>query len=145
MNTVSKRRKLVCLAALSGVILMGAGCSSMGGRGGGTLSGAQEVPPNPSTASGTSTIKVAPDKSVTGMVTYTGLAATAAHIHEAAPGSNGAVIVPLIKASESSFSVPPGAVLTDTQYNDYLAGNLYVNVHSATYPGGEIRMQLKPK
>ena len=35
------------------------------------------------------------------------------------------------------------AKLTEAQYAAYKAGNLYVNVHSAKNPGGEIRAQLK--
>lgn len=131
---------------LTGILLAGAGCAHMGGgTQAGTLTGAQEVPPNPSTASGNSTIQVAADKSVSGAVTYTGLTATAAHIHAAGAGVNGPVIVPLTQSGPMTFSVPAGAALTDAQYNDYLAGKLYVNVHSATYPGGEIRLQLAPK
>jgi len=35
-------------------------------------------------------------------------------------------------------------MLTAEQVNDLLAGRLYVNVHSAAYPQGEIRGQLQP-
>jgi CHRD domain len=148
-NNTPKRRSLAGLAILAGALLL-AGCSSIsdiahGGTQGGKLTGAAEVPPNPSAASADSKIRIAPDKTVSGMVSYTGLTATAAHIHEAAAGSNGPVIIPLVKQSDMSFAVPPNAVLTDAQYNDYLAGKLYVNIHSATYPGGEIRFQLHPK
>ena len=109
-----------------------------------TLSGAQEVPPVTSAATGTSSIKVAADKTVIGSVMVTGLAATAAHIHEAAKGANGGVVVPLVKAGENTFNVPAGAKLTDAQYAAFLAGNLYVNVHTKANPGGEIRAQLTP-
>lgn len=108
------------------------------------LSAAQEVPPNPSAASGKSTIRIAPDKLVTGSIDVTGMTPTMAHIHEAAKGSNGPVIVPFVKTGENTFAPAPGAKVTDAQYASYLAGKLYVNVHSATYPGGEIRLQLQP-
>lgn len=110
-----------------------------------TLSGAQEVPPVTTQGSGSGTITVNEDKSVSGSVKITGFTATAAHIHTGAAGKNGPVIIPLTKSSDgSTWSVPAGAKLTDAQYNDYKAGNLYVNVHSAAYKGGEVRGQLKP-
>ena len=34
--------------------------------------------------------------------------------------------------------------LNEAQMASYKAGDLYVNVHSAKNPGGEIRAQLKP-
>jgi hypothetical protein len=108
------------------------------------LSGAHEVPANTSAATGTGSITVAADKSVSGSVTVTGMTPTAAHIHEAAPGKNGGVIVPLAKEGENTFKVPAGTKLSDAQYAAYQAGNLYVNVHSKANPGGEVRAQLTP-
>jgi biopolymer transport protein ExbD len=108
------------------------------------LSGDQEVPPVQTQASGSGTITVNDDKSVSGSVTTTGIKATAAHIHEAAAGKNGPVAIPLEKKSDNEFAVPAGAKLSDAQYKALKAGNLYVNVHSDAHKNGEIRAQLKP-
>ena len=105
------------------------------------LSGANEVPAVTTAASGTGTITVAADHTVTGSITATGMTPTAGHIHQGAAGVNGPVIVPFTQ-SGNTFSVPAGAKLTDAQYDAYKAGNLYVNIHSAAHPGGEIRAQL---
>ncbi|WP_426174782.1 CHRD domain-containing protein [Massilia sp. TWR1-2-2] len=110
-----------------------------------TLSPAQEVPPNPSSATGKSTIAVGPDMTVTGTVQVMGMTPTMAHIHEAAPGNNGPVILPFAKTGENTFAPAPGAKLTAAQYASYQQGKLYVNVHSAAYPGGEVRVQLPGK
>jgi hypothetical protein len=109
-----------------------------------TLSGAQEVPAVQSSASGNGTITVGDDKSVKGSVTTKDINGTAAHIHEAPAGKSGGVIIPLAKGSDGSWTAPPGAKLTDAQLTAFKAGNLYVNVHSAAHPDGEIRGQLKP-
>ena len=108
------------------------------------LIGTQEVPPVNTSAMGSAQITVHPDHSVTGRVTTAGINATSAHIHEAPSGVNGPVIIPLTKSADNSFVVPPGAKLTDAQYQSYRAGNLYINVHSASNPAGEIRAQLSP-
>jgi len=108
-----------------------------------TLAGDQEVPPVKSAGAGTGTIIIGTDRTVSGSVTSTGIAGTAAHIHEAAPGKNGPVIVPLTKNGDT-YAVPAGAKLTDAQFASFQAGNLYVNVHTAANPGGELRGQLKP-
>lgn len=109
-----------------------------------TLSGDQEVPAVKTSAAGSGTITINADKTVSGSVTTTGVAGTMAHIHMAAAGKNGPVIVPLTKSGEGTWSVPAGAKLTDAQYQAFKAGDLYVNVHSAENKGGEVRGQLKP-
>ena len=96
------------------------------------------------TASGTGTITVNDDKSVSGSVMTKGINASAAHIHEGAKGKNGPVIIPLTKSGDNTFTVPAGTKLTDAQMESLKSGNLYVNVHSAANPGGEIRAQLGP-
>jgi len=152
MKNVTKNFKFSTIAGLLGVALLTAACSSTSMKNPDmapmkpaevSLSGAQEVPANQSSATGTSSIMVAPDKSVSGKVTVSGMTATAAHIHEAAAGKNGPVVVPLAKASDNTFTVAPNTKLTDAQYASFLAGNLYINVHSAANPGGEVRVQLK--
>jgi CHRD domain len=108
------------------------------------LSGAQEVPPVNTAATGSGTISVLMDRSVSGTVTTSGVAGTAAHIHMAAPGQNGPVIVPLNRTGENVWSVPDSIRFNDAQYEAYRLGNLYVNVHSAANPAGEIRGQVRP-
>jgi len=108
-----------------------------------TLSGDQEAPPVTSAGTGTGTITVGDDKSVKGSVTTKGIDGTAAHIHEAAVGKNGPVVIPLDKKGDT-YTVPANAKLTDAQFATFKAGNLYVNVHTAAHPDGELRAQLKP-
>ena len=109
------------------------------------LTGAEEVPPVTTAASGSGRITVKEDMSVRGSVKTTGIVGTAAHIHAGAAGKNGAVVIPLTKSSDgNTWSVPDGAKLTAAQYKEYKAGNLYVNVHSAAHKSGELRGQLKP-
>jgi CHRD domain-containing protein len=108
------------------------------------LTGAEETPPVTTSASGTGTIKIAADKSVTGTIKTTGIDGTVAHIHVGAPGQSGPPIITLNKEAGGVWSVPEGSKLTDEQYASFKAGNLYVNVHSAEHKPGEIRAQLKP-
>ena len=108
------------------------------------LSGDQEVPPVKTSATGNGTITVNDDKTVSGSVTTSGINGVAAHIHNGIPGKNGPVAVPLTKDGDNKWTVGPGAKLTDAQFADFKAGNLYVNVHSAAHKDGEIRGQLKP-
>jgi hypothetical protein len=107
-----------------------------------TLSGANEVPPVQTQASGEGTISVADDGTVTGTITTKGLQPTAAHIHVGAAGKNGPVAVPFTQEG-NNFKAPPGAKLNADQIKAFQAGELYFNVHTAANPGGEIRGQLK--
>jgi phage tail sheath gpL-like len=149
MNQMIQRsgRVIVAIAALAFIVATGywATAAEKGEDVKISLSGDQEVPPVKTSASGSGTITIAADKTVSGSVTTKGIEGTAAHIHEGTPEKNGPVIIPLTKgADNTTWSVPAGAKLTDAQYDAFKAGNLYVNVHSAANKGGEIRAQLKP-
>jgi hypothetical protein len=109
-----------------------------------TLIGGEETPPVTTSASGTGTIKIGKDKSVSGSVKTTGIDGTVAHIHVGPPGQSGPPIITLEKTADGVWSVPEGSKLTDEQYASFKSGNLYVNVHSAEHKPGEIRAQLKP-
>ncbi len=139
-------------AAFAAVIMAGtlvlASCGTMSQMMGGQtvmLTGANEVPGVTTSASGTATVTINADHTVSAKVAATGMTATASHIHEGAMGANGPVIVPFTKTADNTFEAPAGAKLTDAQYASFKAGNLYVNVHSAAHPGGEIRAQLSAK
>jgi hypothetical protein len=110
----------------------------------GVLSGAQEVPPVMTKASGRLDIVVGADKSVTGGVDVKGIDSTAAHIHLGRVGVSGMAVVTLQKSTATRWTVPANTHLTDEQFRAYKAAELYVNVHSAAYAAGEIRAQLNP-
>ena len=52
------------------------------------------------------------------------------------------MLIPLTKEGDT-YEVPPGAKLNAAQMTSFKDGNLYVNLHSAANPNGEIRAQLK--
>jgi hypothetical protein len=110
-------------------------------------SGIEEVPPSPSqaTAQADLTINVATGD-VQGGLTTGGITATAAHIHDAYAGTNGPVLIPLDQdtGDPTMFTVPDGSTLDAAGIDRLLAGALYVNVHSAAAPAGEIRGQVLP-
>ena len=134
------------LTTLMGCASVGKMTSSMSSavRGDEKLTGAQEVPPVTTAATGTANINVTADGMVSGSVTTAGLISTMAHIHLAPAGQNGPVIVPLTKNGDNGYMMPAGAKLTTAQLEAYKMGSLYVNVHSVANKGGEIRAQLKP-
>jgi hypothetical protein len=108
------------------------------------LMGTQEVPAVMTRARGSGVIRIAKSGAVSGRIVTHGVKATMAHIHEAAPGKNGPPIIMLKRGPKGTWVVPAGAKLTPRQYKAFLAGDLYVNVHSRAHPGGEIRGQLEP-
>jgi CHRD domain len=107
------------------------------------INGAAEVPTNASTATGTATaVYSQTTKLLTITVSYTGLVVTASHIHRGSPGNNGAIQVDfgaIITSSPFTFTTTQ---LDVTKESDLLNNLYYVNIHSAAFPGGEIRGQL---
>src|SRR5689334_15546013 len=106
---ISVKKTLCALAIASSAVYL-AGCGTMqsaANTAGGWvgmdstsrvhLTGEEEVPAVSTSASGEGSFKIAKDGSVSGSVTTTGIAGTAAHIHRGAKGQNGPVIVPLTK------------------------------------------------
>ena len=110
-----------------------------------TLNGAAEVPQNSSTATGNATLKYNTDTKIfTIVVTYTGITATGGHIHKGAVGTAGSVVFPFTSPVTSPVNYT-SEVLTAQQLTDLNANLYYVNIHSAAFPGGEIRGQLMKK
>ena len=108
------------------------------------LQGSQEVPPSGSAGTGSGTFTL---NESTGLfswnITFSGTTGseTAAHVHGPAnPGSNAGVQFALSTGSPKVGST----VLTGGQMTDLKAGLYYVNVHTNTSPGGEIRGQILP-
>jgi Na+-translocating ferredoxin:NAD+ oxidoreductase RnfG subunit len=67
--------------------------------------------------------------------------ATAAHIHMGAMGKSGNIVVPLCAATCKS-GVTGTATISAALQADFKKHLLYVNVHTAKNPNGEIRGQL---
>ncbi|HKU76949.1 MAG TPA: PQQ-dependent sugar dehydrogenase [Pyrinomonadaceae bacterium] len=107
-----------------------------------TLNGAQETPPNNSTAIGRATLLLSPDeKTARVSLVFSGLtsAQTDAHIHgPAILGVAAPPVFPLPLGQISDFQIN----LTPAQVQDLKNGLLYVNVHSSNFPAGEIRGQF---
>lgn len=112
----------------------------------GSLTSAQEVPPNASTATGFGRVTLNDaETQITVSVYWSGLTgnASAGHIHAAAFGANGPVIFNLSPAAVATGSVIAATfAVTPTQVADLKAGMWYFNIHTATNPGGEIRGQI---
>lgn len=108
----------------------------------GVLSGAQEVPPNGSAATGTAVAFLhEPENRLVYMVSSSGLGnVVAAHVHQAPAGVNGGVVFPLNGGAGQYCGVSDR--LTFAQVAALNADGCYVNIHTGAFPGGEIRAQL---
>ena len=115
------------------------------------LSGLNEVGPNASPAAGVGSV-VLDDSALTITVneSWAGLTApaTASHIHGPAPaGVNAGVLFPFSAVPAATAGAIPQQVfsITPTQVTQFDSGLMYMNVHTSTFPGGEIRGQLLPE
>lgn len=73
-------------------------------------------------------------------ITWTGLGSNAANMHF---HDDGPVIVPITGfPTATSGTVSGKATLTAQQAMDLAAGKIYAQIHTATYPGGEVIARL---
>lgn len=108
-----------------------------------SLKGISETPPNNSTATGNAIFTYDNTTYIlTGTVTFQGIAPTGVHIHKGAVGVAGEVVFQLDSGTITSPISFTSAALDSTQRADLMANLYYVNIHSTTYLGGEIRGQL---
>jgi hypothetical protein len=133
-----------------------------------SLSSANEVPPTVSSGSGGATVSLSGDILNVNLF-FTGLSSpsAAAHIHCCGPvGVNEAVAIPFssfpagisgtyANAFDLTIASTYNSAFLTTYANNVSAaeaalvaglnsGQAYVNIHTANYPGGEIRGQLAP-
>ena len=108
-----------------------------------SLNGAQETPAVTTAAigSGSFTIDMG-SGAIEGTVFTSNISGQAAHIHEGPVGVASPIIVTLEKGDGGTWRVPAGTMLTPSQVDSLKNGNLYVNVHTAANPNGEIRGQI---
>lgn len=120
------------------------------------MSGANEVPPVTTTATGTFQLELHKSEDRGRINVFTTIPAgqvTGAHLHTAASGVNGPVVVNLTPDGNSAFlkdfSVSDltgnGGITTWQQFLDALnAGSIYLNVHTSSNAGGELRAEMTP-
>jgi hypothetical protein len=121
------------------------------------LTGAQEVSPVATTATGSATLLLNAAQTQIGVtLNVSGLTGiTAAHLHFGAAGVGAGPIIFNLSAipfaspltmtlSSTDFLAGGGLVTFSDAINALLSGLLYVNVHSTGNPGGEIRGQIGP-
>jgi hypothetical protein len=110
------------------------------------LDGSQETP-NPvlTTATGTAWAVLSPDMTtLTYHITYAQLDSTftASHFHLAPAGVGGGVVQAITFTGNTASGQWTG--FADSILAKLLKQEIYINIHSAKYPGGEIRGQLIP-
>lgn len=113
-----------------------------------SLDGAQEVPASGSSATG-SAFGTLDDLSGTlsWNISFSGLSGPAVglHFHGPAPaGANAGVLINVGDISGLTSSSIGSADLSPMQIGYLLDGLMYINVHTAQFPAGEIRGQVEP-
>jgi hypothetical protein len=136
-------RRVLLAAAVSAMFVSAASAATVNYTA--RLSARSEVPKNDS--KGTGKFDATFDtvtKALNYTVTFDGLTgpATAAHIHgPAVRGQSAGVAVPLGDKNPTS-PITGSATLTDDQVKMLQSAKMYVNVHTAANPAGEIRGQI---
>lgn len=167
MITIRSSSLLVLLVALLAACDSDEPSSPVAERWSAPLSGANEVPPVSTAASGSATFEAVDDTAIAYTVTASNLTGvTMGHIHTGAAGANGGVIVWLLPPNGTQPQAASGPVdgtlatgritqgwirgvggqppiSLDSLRRLMRSGNAYVNVHTSTHGAGEIRGQIQ--
>jgi hypothetical protein len=139
-------KKLIAIFAVSAALSVGTVCAQTTFQA--ILSGLGENPPNASPGSGFGQVVLnAAQTQITVDENWSGLTApaTASHIHgPGGVGTNAPILFPFSGVPAATAGAIPTQVfsITPTQVSYLFSGYLYMNVHTSTFPGGEIRGQL---
>jgi CHRD domain len=160
------------LPAVAALVLAGCGSKESGGSTGpapekftATLNGTSVVPATASTSSGTLTVEAASGDSILNFsLSVTGLTGiTQAHLHTAATGANGNLLVWILPVNGTSAQAPSVQLSGVIGIGDIApswvrgtprlamdsvkallrAGRIYADVHTSTFTNGELRGQLE--
>ncbi|MCH7689527.1 MAG: CHRD domain-containing protein [candidate division Zixibacteria bacterium] len=94
-------------------------------------------------ASGFGLAILSPDSSnLSFFVTHDVDSLTGAHIHKAEQCVTGSIVFPF---SSPTSPISEGWALSSADVNALFAGSLYVNIHSTSFPAGELRGQIIPE
>ncbi|WP_440056904.1 CHRD domain-containing protein (plasmid) [Pseudoalteromonas sp. T1lg65] len=110
-----------------------------------TLTGKQEVPMNSSMQTATANVEL--DENLMqfrATLDYSDVEGfSAAHIHDGDLGENGEVAFAFEAASDNQVTIPI-TDLTEALIADMLDGDWYINLHTQSFPNGELRAQIVP-
>jgi DNA-binding beta-propeller fold protein YncE len=114
------------------------------------LSGSEEVPPTDSEASGAASFSVK-DNLISYNIEVSRMDVSGAHLHEGEKNTNGYIVADLAAGEKVEGSISSSDLtgpLEGKTLKDIVElmekGSIYVNLHSAIFPDGEIRGEVKP-
>lgn len=109
------------------------------------LKGSDEAPPVLTTASGSGFLAVSPTSlQLSGFIRITGLNSPVRSVilHNGAAGINGTSVVILTDSGNGMWSIPPNTTIPPAVAANFSSSELYFNVRTQNFPGGELRGQL---
>jgi hypothetical protein len=111
------------------------------------LTGANEVPPVSTTATGLAILRLTDDKVLYSKVTVNNLESndtlTVSHIHPGATGTNGSPLIFLCSSLSDFGILKISAPLDDAAFTQLKSSAMYVNAHSRRHGPGLIRGQIR--
>ena len=82
---------------------------------------------------------------ISGSITVSGTTGepTAAHVHQGGVGEAGPIVIGMESDGDANvWTIPAGSALDAVGIDAFVAGNLYINVHTEANAPGELRVQL---